>query len=148
MVEISEVKYRSIVSDFRVIDGDTIELWLDLGFTIKFSLTMRLLGYDAPERSHKDPVHKAAGQVVHDAVTTWMNLAAQYTMYYHSYEFDKYGRVMGDLVSVTFGSLLEYLKGNKMVKAVTSTGKRPDWSQDDLHSIIHNPYRAPAPMNA
>jgi micrococcal nuclease len=42
-----DYKYRGIVS--RVIDGDTIELMLDLGFNISHMIHARLLNYSAPE---------------------------------------------------------------------------------------------------
>lgn len=40
----------------RVIDGDTIDVVIDLGFHLTASLRLRLYGIDTPELISKDPV--------------------------------------------------------------------------------------------
>lgn len=42
-------KYMATLS--RIIDGDTIEAVIDLGFKIKHKVVLRLNGVDAPERN-------------------------------------------------------------------------------------------------
>ena len=37
------------VSDYRVIDGDTVEATLELGFGISYTAAIRLIGVSAPE---------------------------------------------------------------------------------------------------
>ena len=44
----------------RVVDADTIDLMVDLGFNVKMKMRVRLMGIDAPERY--TPEGKAAGQ--------------------------------------------------------------------------------------
>ena len=44
--------YRAKVK--RVVDGDTIDFDVDLGFHISISIRTRLLGVDTPERGHQD----------------------------------------------------------------------------------------------
>ena len=41
-------EYKAFIG--RVIDGDTVEAEIDLGFTVKVTVRLRLLGIDAPER--------------------------------------------------------------------------------------------------
>jgi micrococcal nuclease len=45
-------EYRATVD--RVVDGDTVDLIIDLGFNIKIKIRGRLEGVDTPERGHPD----------------------------------------------------------------------------------------------
>ena len=44
--------YRSTVT--RVVDGDTIDVDLDLGFDIKYHVRIRLVGINTPESRTRD----------------------------------------------------------------------------------------------
>jgi micrococcal nuclease len=44
-----------------VVDGDTIDVELDLGFNISYSQRVRLAGIDTPESRTKDKMEKALG---------------------------------------------------------------------------------------
>jgi len=48
-------EYRATVD--RVVDGDTVDLIIDLGFNIKIKIRGRLEGVDTPERGHPDWSH-------------------------------------------------------------------------------------------
>ena len=48
-------EYRATVN--RVVDGDTVDLIVDLGFNIKIKIRGRLEGVDTPERGHPDWSH-------------------------------------------------------------------------------------------
>jgi micrococcal nuclease len=45
----------------KVVDGDTIDVDIDLGFDISFSSRVRLAGIDTPESRTKDKIEKALG---------------------------------------------------------------------------------------
>jgi len=45
----------------RVVDGDTVDLWVDLGFHIKVHERFRLYGINAPESRTKDLKEKLKG---------------------------------------------------------------------------------------
>jgi micrococcal nuclease len=45
----------------KVVDGDTIDVVIDLGFSIMFSSRVRLAGIDAPESRTRDKAEKALG---------------------------------------------------------------------------------------
>ena len=47
-----EYKYRAEV--VRVVDGDTVDATVDLGFNLKLSARFRLLGINAPEKNTKE----------------------------------------------------------------------------------------------
>ncbi len=46
----------------RVVDGDTVDLWVDLGFNIRVHERFRLARIDAPESRTKDVAEKIRGQ--------------------------------------------------------------------------------------
>ena len=45
-------EYRARVK--RVVDGDTVDFVVDLGFSVHITIRTRLLGVDTPERGHED----------------------------------------------------------------------------------------------
>lgn len=45
-------EYRARVK--RVVDGDTVDFVVDLGFKVHMVIRTRLLGVDTPERGHED----------------------------------------------------------------------------------------------
>ena len=54
--------YRFKVTNPRVVDGDTVDVNIDLGFDVwSVSQRVRLLGIDTPEIRTLDKVEKAAG---------------------------------------------------------------------------------------
>ena len=52
-------EYNAICT--RVIDGDTIDARVDLGFSVWFDCRVRLMGIDAPETRTKNLEEKQAG---------------------------------------------------------------------------------------
>ena len=45
-------EYKAIVD--RVVDGDTVDFYVDLGFSVGMKIRARLAGVDTPERGQKD----------------------------------------------------------------------------------------------
>ena len=62
--------YRSRVT--RVVDGDTIDVELDLGFNIKLSERVRFVGVNAPESRTRDLEEKERGLAAKDFVGRWL----------------------------------------------------------------------------
>ena len=62
-----EVRYNNIMYEYNVkkvtgvVDGDTIDVEIDLGFNISFSQRVRLAGIDTPESRTKDLNEKKLG---------------------------------------------------------------------------------------
>lgn len=52
----------------NVVDGDTLDLEVDLGFKLKFTSRFRLLGIDTPELRSKDAQERAKAQLARDAL--------------------------------------------------------------------------------
>lgn len=79
----------------RVVDGDTVELIIDLGFTVQWKSTCRLFGINTPELISKDPLVRVkaleAKQYVIDKLP--IGTVVQIT----SRQLDKYGRPLADI---------------------------------------------------
>ena len=83
----------------RVVDGDTIDVILDLGFDIKFKSRVRLYGIDTPEsrtRNKDEKVRgKMAGAFLKEAVENGAKVVIQTKL---KDSRGKYGRVLGNVV--------------------------------------------------
>ena len=62
--------YRSTV--VRVVDGDTIDVLIDLGFDISLKERIRLVGITTPESRTRDLEEKARGLAAKDFVVEWL----------------------------------------------------------------------------
>lgn len=85
----------------NVVDGDTIDIELDLGFHIKMKERVRLLNVDTPEVF--GPNAEAAGIVASDFTKKWIDDRQKIntSFAYHSVKYnakDKYGRSLGILM--------------------------------------------------
>jgi micrococcal nuclease len=82
----------------RVIDGDTVDLDIDLGFSITISQRIRLKDIDAPETRTKDLEEKERGL----AAKVWLEeqLSREGEWIIETYKKDKYGRILGTLYLV------------------------------------------------
>lgn len=59
----------------RVIDGDTIDARIDLGFHMTTTQRLRLLGVNTPETHAKDPQVRLAAQAATDYTHRWIDAA-------------------------------------------------------------------------
>ena len=80
--------YR-VVSVKRVVDGDTIDLTLDLGFHLSAALRFRLLGVNTPEVGYPGAEEAAA------FVAAWLALPGPLVV--HSRKADSFGRWLADV---------------------------------------------------
>lgn len=64
----------------RVIDGDTVEATIDLGFHLTARYRLRLLGIDTPELSAKDPAERDAARAAREFVEAWWGRASAGTV--------------------------------------------------------------------
>lgn len=78
----------------RVVDGDTIDVNIDLGFDISVHKRVRLAGINAPESRTKDLEEKKKGLASKDRL---IELLDKGDLVVESKELGKYGRVIGDL---------------------------------------------------
>jgi micrococcal nuclease len=80
----------------RWVDGDTVDVDIDLGFGLIYSnQRIRLYGIDAPEKRTRDLVEKERGL----AATAYVNEQAPVgsKVVIKTYKDDKYGRILGEI---------------------------------------------------
>jgi len=83
----------------RVVDGDTIDVVLDLGFDILYKSRVRLYGIDTPESRTRDKDEKArgkmAGAFLEEAIEDGEKVIIQTKL---KDSRGKFGRILGDVV--------------------------------------------------
>jgi micrococcal nuclease len=79
-----------------VVDGDTIDVELDLGFNISYSQRVRLAGIDTPESRTKDKIEKALGLEVKQRLKDTLSKAQVIVIRTELPDSsEKYGRILG-----------------------------------------------------
>ena len=85
--------HYQVVSVNRVVDGDTVDVTLDLGFSLYLKQRVRILGIDTPELRSRDPEEKISAQVAKAFAEQWFS---EGVLTITTYKDDKYGRILGD----------------------------------------------------
>jgi micrococcal nuclease len=88
--------YRYNAKCTRVVDGDTIDAMIDLGFGVHVKKRIRLAGINAPESRTRNLVEKKLGLAAKERLKDLMEGAAD-CFELESQELGKYGRVLGKL---------------------------------------------------
>lgn len=80
----------------KIVDGDTIDVDLDLGFDISFTQRVRLAGIDTPESRTTDKYEKALGLEVKDKLKKSIEAAKIVVIRTEKPDStEKYGRILG-----------------------------------------------------
>ena len=79
----------------RVIDGDTIDANIDLGFDVSVKKRIRFMGINTPESRTRDLEEKARGLAAKDRVKCLLEGCD--TIELKSHGVGKYGRCLGEL---------------------------------------------------
>jgi len=90
--------YRTTVE--KVVDGDTLDLRIDLGFKIDIRERVRLYGVNTPETNSKNPKERVAGQAAKSFVMQWLLGHHELTVQTFKDKRGKYGRVLAVIVPV------------------------------------------------
>jgi micrococcal nuclease len=79
----------------KIVDGDTIDVVIDLGFDISFSSRVRLAGIDTPESRTKDLKEKALGLESKDYLKKRLEQATNIVIRTEKVNSsEKYGRIL------------------------------------------------------
>ena len=90
-------EYR-IKQVLRVVDGDTIDVDIDLGFNISYTQRVRLAGIDTPESRTTDKYEKALGLEVKKKLGELLKNATKIVIRTEKPDSsEKYGRILGCL---------------------------------------------------
>ena len=87
--------YNYKISVVKVVDGDTIDAEIDLGFDIKVKKRIRFMGMNAPESRTKDSEEKARGLAAKDRVKALLEGCKNIQL--HSHGIGKFGRCLGEI---------------------------------------------------
>jgi len=81
----------------KIIDGDTVDVDIDLGFGIWMrNERVRLYGIDTPESRTRDLEEKKYGLAAKEFLTKWLS-AGNITLKTHKDAEGKFGRILGEL---------------------------------------------------
>jgi micrococcal nuclease len=87
--------YQYKVKLDRVIDGDTIDCYIDLGFDINTKKRIRFVGINTPESRTRDLEEKVKGLAAKARLKEILETAGE--IHLDSHGLGKYGRVLGEL---------------------------------------------------
>jgi micrococcal nuclease len=89
--------YEYFVKEVKnVVDGDTIDVIIDLGFDILFSSRVRLAGIDTPESRTTDKAEKALGLESKEYLKKYLKDAKSVVIKTEKMDSsEKYGRILG-----------------------------------------------------
>ena len=97
----------------KVIDGDTLDLEIDLGFYLYTIQRVRLLGIDTPELRSKDPDERHRGQVAKAEVEMWLTVSeaagGPWPLLVRTEKDDSFGRWLAVIFNREGRSLGQYL---------------------------------------
>jgi micrococcal nuclease len=80
----------------KIVDGDTIDVDIDLGFDISFSSRVRLAGIDTPESRTKDRMEKTLGLESKEYLKKAIDEAKTVVIKTEKMDSsEKYGRILG-----------------------------------------------------
>jgi micrococcal nuclease len=83
----------------KVIDGDTVDLSIDLGFKIHHEIRVRLFGVNTPESRTKDLQEKALGLKAKQFTQDWFTNHEWVFVNTIPDKNDKYGRILAKIYS-------------------------------------------------
>jgi micrococcal nuclease len=116
----TEYRYRALV--MGVVDGDTIDVKIDLGFSTYIETRLRLYGIDTRELKSKDEGDRILANKAKDYLA--MNILGKYVLL-ESFKKDKYGRYLAVIHTaegrninqelLEQGYAIEYFGGTKLL---------------------------------
>ncbi len=113
-------EYKAIVR--RVVDGDTMDVTLDLGFDILYNNRIRFYGINTPESRTRDLEEKKLGLAAKDRVKELCPVGSTVIIKTTKDGRGKYGRILGEIFVgdmnvnqqlVAEGHAVEYFGGSR-----------------------------------
>lgn len=98
----------------KIVDGDTLDLELDLGFSISIRQRVRLKGIDTPEIASKDAGDRERAKAAREFTAAWCSRQAEIRA--ETTKDDKYGRMLAELVGDGGCRLTEDLLAARLAK--------------------------------
>lgn len=92
-------QYWYTATVLKVIDGDTLDVMIDLGFNIHHKARVRLYGVNTPESRTKDLAEKEMGLKAKSFTADWTTRHRQVFLKTIAGKDDKYGRILAQIYS-------------------------------------------------
>ncbi len=118
----------------KVIDGDTIDVMIDLGFKIHHKARVRLYGVNTPESRTKDLAEKQMGLKAKSFTEDWLTRHKTFTIHTIAGKDDKYGRILAlvyssdEIKSESTACLNEDIVSSGYARAYFGTGDKT-WNE-------------------
>ena len=88
-------EYKAVI--VRVVDGDTVDVDIDLGFDVWLKKQrIRLYGVDTPESRTRDLEEKMYGNAAKDFVQSFLPIGTNQTLVTKLDDRGKFGRILGE----------------------------------------------------
>ena len=97
MIEKSNLFCYKISKVIKVLDGDTIDVMVDLGFNIHIKSRIRLVGINCPETRTRDLEEKKRGLAAKERMQAFCETQEGEYLILKSHGVGKYGRVLGEI---------------------------------------------------
>ena len=111
----------------RVVDGDTVQVVVEVWFRTMVSVAVRIKGIDTPETSAQKCVKERDLGVQATALTSQL-LPKGSMVILKDVQEDKYsGRVDAHIITMNGASVADILVKQGLAKPYTGKGSRPDW---------------------
>ena len=95
-MEVTTLMYRYKVEVTRIVDGDTVDVDIDLGFGMTYKKQrVRMMGIDTPESRTRDLEEKFYGKASKAHLTQLIENAKEIQLVSH--DKGKFGRILGEL---------------------------------------------------
>lgn len=94
-------RYRWKAELIKVIDGDTVQAWIELDFGVKVKTVIRLEGVDTPEihtTKKNDDEYKRGMEAKSFVESTFSRLGDKFAVESDGEQLDKYGRVLCNIL--------------------------------------------------
>lgn len=92
-------QYWYTATVLKVVDGDTLDVMIDLGFNIHHKARVRLYGVNTPESRTKDLAEKEMGLKAKSFTIDWATRHKQVFLKTIAGKDDKYGRILAQIYS-------------------------------------------------
>jgi micrococcal nuclease len=101
--------YQYNATLLNIVDGDTVDMDVDMGFNVRIKQRMRFYGIDTPELNSNDPVIRASAVKAKDFVASHVKVGQSYMI--ETFKNDKYGRLLVKIRITPASTLNEILVG-------------------------------------
>ena len=122
----------------KVVDGDTVDVDIDLGFGVWLrKQRIRLYGIDTPESRTRDKVEKVYGLAAKDFLSKMLS-TGEMSIKTHKDAKGKFGRILGDIeLKETRMIGREIVEHSSLVKTMIDNGYGVEYSGQSKTEIIN-----------